>query len=486
MTTQSDNNVSSFFKYFEENNSRPKNNERQFYHQPHVNNIPNDHEKTIRQPTQNVPQILNDYHNRIDCMHQLKNSTTKNHHILTEKLYPNQVEISESKSKYKAFQNKNSKPRKKYYDEYSLCQFDLLASLDDFSKSVCLAELYQLPAYSNQNAQNRLTGELMGNNKTSYDRYNEPNNDYPRMHRLNKMKQYAIEDSNHPSMTLKIDPMKQDFETFLNLRFDTFYVNPPEKVSIQDLFSINLRPIVAKKNKKPTDYEDLDSTTHSWQESLPLNSSFKNENLKMFAEKSKQNATEPIPNGRACIFLWCRNYKDLSAARNLIRFWGFKYVEEIIWVKCNDKNQSNVTNFSLRNKTRSYGTIFNSTKEYCLVGVSGNAKRNVDHDFIHSNCDIDLIVHPELPNNEKPSEIFEVIERFCLGKRRVQIFGTDKSRRHGWLTMGDKGVDRTDFEMKRYQSFLKNGHLVRVDNDMEILRPKSPSMKEMTESRLIL
>lgn len=36
----------------------------------------------------------------------------------------------------------------------------------------------------------------------------------------------------------------------------------------------------------------------------------------------------------------------------------------------------------------------------------------------------------------KPKEIYELIERFCLGRRRLDLFGCDETIRPGWLTVG--------------------------------------------------
>ena len=36
---------------------------------------------------------------------------------------------------------------------------------------------------------------------------------------------------------------------------------------------------------------------------------------------------------------------------------------------------------------------------------------------------IDLIIEEEKPNDEKPEEIFHIIEHFCLGRRRLHLFG---------------------------------------------------------------
>lgn len=54
------------------------------------------------------------------------------------------------------------------------------------------------------------------------------------------------------------------------------------------------------------------------------------------------------------------------------------------------------------------------------MGIKGTVCRSTDGDFIHSNIDTDLIVSEknEFDSTEKPVEIFNIIEHFCLGKRR--------------------------------------------------------------------
>ena len=59
-------------------------------------------------------------------------------------------------------------------------------------------------------------------------------------------------------------------------------------------------------------------------------------------------------------------------------------------------------------------------KEHCLVGLRGDLKRASDSYFIHANIDTDVIVdeEPPLGSTKKPVEIYEIIERFCLGRKR--------------------------------------------------------------------
>lgn len=69
------------------------------------------------------------------------------------------------------------------------------------------------------------------------------------------------------------------------------------------------------------------------------------------------------------------------------------------------------------------------------MGIKGTVRRSTDGDFIHANVDIDLIIteEPEMGNVEKPVEIFHIIEHFCLGRRRLHLFGRDSTIRPGQL-----------------------------------------------------
>ena len=51
------------------------------------------------------------------------------------------------------------------------------------------------------------------------------------------------------------------------------------------------------------------------------------------------------------------------------------------------------------------------------MGIKGTVRRSTDGDFIHANVDIDLIITEEPPigHRDKPEEIFNIIEHFCLG-----------------------------------------------------------------------
>jgi mRNA m6A methyltransferase non-catalytic subunit len=39
---------------------------------------------------------------------------------------------------------------------------------------------------------------------------------------------------------------------------------------------------------------------------------------------------------------------------------------------------------------------------------------------------------------KKPEEIYDIIERFCLGRKRIELFGRNNNIRNGWLTIGSE------------------------------------------------
>jgi hypothetical protein len=57
------------------------------------------------------------------------------------------------------------------------------------------------------------------------------------------------------------------------------------------------------------------------------------------------------------------------------------------------------------------------------MGLKGSVRRALDGHYIHANCDTDVIVSEEPPNGgtEKPVELYEIIERFCMGKRWARV-----------------------------------------------------------------
>ncbi|EDL12302.1 RIKEN cDNA G430022H21, isoform CRA_b [Mus musculus] len=122
--------------------------------------------------------------------------------------------------------------------------------------------------------------------------------------------------------------------------------------------------------------------------------------------------------------------------------------------------------------------------EHCLMGIKGTVKRSTDGDFIHANVDIDLIIteEPEIGNIEKPVEIFHIIEHFCLGRRRLHLFGRDSTIRPGWLTVGPT-LTNSNYNAETYASYFSapNSYLTGCTEEIERLRPKSPPPKSKSD-----
>ncbi|XP_078116968.1 N(6)-adenosine-methyltransferase non-catalytic subunit METTL14 isoform X2 [Sander vitreus] len=154
-----------------------------------------------------------------------------------------------------------------------------------------------------------------------------------------------------------------------------------------------------------------------------------------------------------------------------LRKWGFRRCEDICWIKTNKNNPG-------KTKALDPKAVFQRTKEHCLMGIKGTVRRSTDGDFIHANVDIDLIIteEPEMGNVEKPVEIFHIIEHFCLGRRRLHLFGRDSTIRPGWLTVGPT-LTNSNLNPESYASHFVNSHLSGCTEDIERLRPKSPPAK---------
>lgn len=112
------------------------------------------------------------------------------------------------------------------------------------------------------------------------------------------------------------------------------------------------------------------------------------------------------------------------------------------------------------------------------MGIKGTVKRSQDSSFIHTNIDIDLIISEEPDEGcpDKPEEIFNIIEHFCLGRRRLYLFGRDNTLRHGWLSVGPDLSD-SNFNKELFKGLFSSGNLTGTTDRIELLRPKTPPIK---------
>eukprot|EP00933_Yihiella_yeosuensis_P017282 TRINITY_DN14474_c0_g1_i1.p1 TRINITY_DN14474_c0_g1~~TRINITY_DN14474_c0_g1_i1.p1 ORF type:complete len:485 (+),score=73.96 TRINITY_DN14474_c0_g1_i1:85-1539(+) len=280
-------------------------------------------------------------------------------------------------------------------------------------------------------------------------RYSE----YPKIERLIKLKDEILAKRATPGMSLKCDLKEFDFNS-LGTKFDVVLIDPPweeYQTRVAGMY-------VPDEDKAVWNMEEL-----------------------------RQLKVNEVADSQSFIFLWCGE-THLEHGRELIKRWGFRRVEDICWVKTNRLAATDHKG-RVKRQTVMYGdqSILQRTKEHCIVGVKGTLKRSVDTHFLHANCDVDLIMEEEkgFGSTQKPSEMYEIIEHFCLGRRRLELFGNDRNLRDGWLTLGS-GLTTSNWNKEAYLSWFegdgrwpevkdyKGGKLLGSISEIEALRPKSP------------
>jgi hypothetical protein len=90
-----------------------------------------------------------------------------------------------------------------------------------------------------------------------------------------------------------------------------------------------------------------------------------------------------------------------------LELWGYKRVEEIIWVKTNQLQRII--------RTGRTGHWLNHSKEHCLVGIKGSP-------LVNRNIDTDVIVAEVRETSRKPDEVIHPLQWFSLGSEQVQLY----------------------------------------------------------------
>ncbi|RDB19671.1 N6-adenosine-methyltransferase subunit METTL14 [Hypsizygus marmoreus] len=207
------------------------------------------------------------------------------------------------------------------------------------------------------------------------------------------------------------------------------------------------------------------------------------------------------------IFMWVGSGagEGLERGREVLAKWGYRRCEDVVWVKTN--------------KTTNKGpgtdppttSLLTRTKQHCLIGIRGTVRRSTDSWFVHCNVDTDVIFWEGDPSDptRKPPEMYTLIENFCLGMRRLEIFGRPSSLRRGWVTVmgqdqderllmvsdaqgtihvgGEEGGRATRWDRETWEEGIKersNGGkaVVPMTPEIDALRPKSPFRPNQTNT----
>jgi N6-adenosine-specific RNA methylase IME4 len=270
--------------------------------------------------------------------------------------------------------------------------------------------------------------------------------EYPKLNELIKLKNEVLQKRATPSQWLQCDLKKFDLSVLG--KFDVILIDPPlpEYYRRAQNLGVDLKPF------EPWTFEEI-------------------QNL----------AIDQIADTCCFLFLWVGAGEGLDKGRQLFKHWNFRRCEDIVWIKTNKHN------FTNKSYEDSEDTLLQHTKEHCLVGIKGAVKRGVDGHFIHANIDTDVIVseEPSFCSTEKPEELYRIIERFCLGRKRIELFGEDRNKRPGWLTLG-KSLSNSNFNLEKYNNFFvgniaypeaqgyEGGRYVGSTPEIEARRPRSP------------
>ncbi|KAL3132362.1 hypothetical protein ABBQ32_008938 [Trebouxia sp. C0010 RCD-2024] len=133
------------------------------------------------------------------------------------------------------------------------------------------------------------------------------------------------------------------------------------------------------------------------------------------------------------IFLWVTG-RAMELGRECLQLWGYKRVDELIWVKTNQLQRLI--------RTGRTGHWLNHSKEHCLVGVKGSPQ-------INRNLDCDVLVAEVRETSRKPDEMYSLLERLSPGTRKLEIFARPHNVQPGWVCLGNQldGTKIADPEM---------------------------------------
>ncbi|CAN6480652.1 unnamed protein product [Victoria cruziana] len=140
------------------------------------------------------------------------------------------------------------------------------------------------------------------------------------------------------------------------------------------------------------------------------------------ADDEMRNLNVPALQTDGLIFLWVTG-RAMELGRECLELWGYKRVEELIWVKTNQLQRII--------RTGRTGHWLNHSKEHCLVGIKGNPE-------VNRNIDTDVIVAEVRETSRKPDEMYPMLERISPRTRKLELFARMHNTHAGWISLGNQ------------------------------------------------
>ncbi|XP_027924489.1 N6-adenosine-methyltransferase MT-A70-like [Vigna unguiculata] len=140
------------------------------------------------------------------------------------------------------------------------------------------------------------------------------------------------------------------------------------------------------------------------------------------ADDEMRSLNVPALQTDGLIFLWVTG-RAMELGRECLELWGYKRVEEIIWVKTNQLQRII--------RTGRTGHWLNHSKEHCLVGIKGDPE-------VNRNIDTDVIVAEVRETSRKPDEMYPMLERISPRTRKLELFARMHNTHAGWMSLGNQ------------------------------------------------
>jgi mRNA (2'-O-methyladenosine-N6-)-methyltransferase len=132
----------------------------------------------------------------------------------------------------------------------------------------------------------------------------------------------------------------------------------------------------------------------------------------------------PIPtlqtNGILAVWTINRFY---AKAMEMMEGWGYEIIDEVAWVK-------RTVN---RKFAKGHGHFLQHAREVCIIGKKGTLPAS-----IKAGTDSDVIFAERRGQSQKPTEIYEIMERLAPNGRYLEIFARLNNLRDGWVSIGNE------------------------------------------------
>lgn len=140
------------------------------------------------------------------------------------------------------------------------------------------------------------------------------------------------------------------------------------------------------------------------------------------ADDEMRNLNVPALQTDGLLFLWVTG-RAMELGRECLELWGYRRVEELIWVKTNQLQRII--------RTGRTGHWLNHSKEHCLVGIKGQPE-------VNRNIDTDVLVAEVRETSRKPDEMYPMLERISPRTRKLELFARMHNTHAGWISLGNQ------------------------------------------------